>query len=50
MKISTDLIVGIGLVLALLVSLFTGAGSELQVPLSSGLIGYLGRTAIADHK
>ena len=46
MKITTDLIVGTGLVLALLVSIVCGSSSELQTTLGSGLIGYLGRTAI----
>jgi hypothetical protein len=46
MKITTDLIVGTGLVIALIVSIFCGAGSELQTTLGSGLIGYLGRTAM----
>lgn len=46
MKITTDLIVGTGLVLALLASIFCGASSELQTTLGSGLIGYLGRTAM----
>lgn len=48
MKITTDLIVGTGLVSALLVTIFLGGSTELQTTLSSGLIGYLGRTAI-DH-
>lgn len=46
MKITTDLIVGTGLVIALIVSIFCGADSELQTTLGSGLIGYLGRTAM----
>lgn len=46
MKITTDLIVGTGLVIALIVSIFCGAGLELQTTLGSGLIGYLGRTAM----
>ena len=46
MKITTDLIVGTGLVLALLVSIFCGGSAELQTTLGSGLIGYLGRTAM----
>ena len=46
MKITTDLIVGTGLVIALIVAIFCGAGSELQTTLGSGLIGYLGRTAM----
>lgn len=48
MKISTDMIVGTGLVAALLAAIFCGGSTELQTTLASGLIGYLGRTAI-DH-
>ena len=49
MKFSTDMIVGIGLVIALLASIFTGGSSELQNTLGSGLIGYLGRV-VQEHK
>ena len=48
MKITTDMIVGTGLVAALLAAIFLGGSTELQTTLGSGLIGYLGRTAI-DH-
>lgn len=48
MRLTTDMIVGAGLVAALLASLFLCANSDLQQTLASGLIGYLGRTAI-DH-
>lgn len=48
MKITTDMIVGTGLVSALLATIFLGGSTELQTTLGSGLIGYLGRTAI-DH-
>lgn len=48
MKTTTDMIVGTGLVAALLASIFLGGSTELQTTLGSGLIGYLGRTAI-DH-
>ena len=47
MRITTDLIIGAGLTLALLLSLFIGSTSEFQTSLASGLLGYLGRTAIA---
>lgn len=43
MKFSTDMIIGVGLVIALLASIFTGDSSGLQNTLGSGLIGYLGR-------
>ena len=46
MKITTDTIVGAGLVLALILSILFGSSAELQTTLGSGLIGYLGRTAI----
>lgn len=48
MKITTDMIVGTGLAAALLAAIFLGGSTELQTTLGSGLIGYLGRTAI-DH-
>lgn len=47
-RITTDMIVGTGLVVALLAAIFCGGSTELQTTLGSGLIGYLGRTAI-DH-
>lgn len=46
MRITTDIIVGTGLVLALLISIICGVSSDLQTTLGSGLIGYLGRTAM----
>lgn len=46
MHVTTDLIVGTGLVLALLAAIFCGGSTELQTTIGSGLIGYLGRTAI----
>lgn len=48
MHVTTDMIVGVGLVAALLAAIFCGGSTELQTTLGSGLIGYLGRTAI-DH-
>ncbi len=48
MRITTDLIVGAGLVLALFAAILNDGSTELQTTLASGLIGYLGRTAI-DH-
>ena len=50
MHVTTDMIVGTGLVLALLAAIFCGCSSELQTTLGSGLIGYLGRTAIDMRK
>lgn len=45
-RITTDMIVGTGLVVALLAAIFCSGSTELQTTLGSGLIGYLGRTAI----
>ena len=44
--ISTDMIVGAGLVIALLLSIGMGGSWELQTSLASGLTGYLGRSAV----
>lgn len=45
MHVTTDMIVGTGLVASLLAAIFYGS-TELQTTIGSGLIGYLGRTAI----
>ena len=50
MKITTDMIVGTGLAVALLAAIFCGGSAELQTTLGSGIIGYLGRTAIENRK
>ena len=50
MHVTTDMIVGTGLVIALLAAIFCGGSTELQTTLGSGLIGYLGRTAIENRK
>lgn len=47
MKITTDLIVGTGLVAVLFATIFCGGSAEMQNTIASGLIGYLGRAAIA---
>lgn len=44
--ISTDMIVGAGLVIALLLSIGMNGSWELQTSLASGLTGYLGRSAV----
>lgn len=44
--ISTDMIVGTGLIIALLMSIGMGGSWELQTSLASGLTGYLGRSAV----
>lgn len=41
--LTTDRIIAMGLVLALLASIFMGANPELQTNVAVGLIGYLGR-------
>lgn len=46
---STDTIVGLGLVLALLMSIAWG-DTEVQRNLASGLVGYLGRSYIVSRK
>lgn len=46
MKITTDIIVGAGLVTALILSIFAGGSTELQTTLASGLVGFLGRSAL----
>ena len=46
MKFTTDTIVGAGLVTALIFSIFTGGSTELQTTLASGLVGFLGRSAL----
>ena len=48
--LTVDKIVGAGLVLALILSLFTGASSELQTTIASGLVGWMSRGAIEHGK
>ena len=43
--ITTDMIVGFGLVVALILSIVLGSGSEIQTTLGAGLVGYIGRVA-----
>lgn len=50
MHVTTDMIVGTGLVIVLLAAIIFGGSTELQTTLGSGLIGYLGRTAIENRK
>ena len=44
--ISTDMIVGAGLIIALVLSIGMGGSWELQTSLASGLTGYLGRSTV----
>ena len=46
LKVTTDKIIAIGLVIALILSIVLGTSGELQTNVAVGLIGYLGRTAI----
>ena len=39
------MIVGFGLVIALILSIALGSGSEIQTTLGAGLVGYIGRVA-----
>lgn len=48
--ITTDMIIGTGLVIALLAAIFCGDSTELTQNIASGLIGYLGRTALESSK
>lgn len=50
MHVTTDMIVGTGLVIALLAAILFDGSAELQTTIGSGLIGYLGRTAIEGRK
>lgn len=48
--LTVDKIVGAGLVLALILSLFTGSSAELQTTIASGLVGWMSRGAIEHGK
>ncbi len=48
--LTVDKIVGAGLVLALILSLFTGGSKELQTSIASGLIGWMSRGALEHGK
>lgn len=47
--ITTDMIVGFGLVIALILSIVLGSGSEIQTTLGAGLVGYIGRVGVANE-
>jgi hypothetical protein len=40
---STDKIIAIGLVLALIISFFVNTSTEIQATIAGGLVGYLGK-------
>lgn len=44
-NISTDKIIAIGLLVALVISFFFGSSAELQTAIVAGLVGYLGKVA-----
>lgn len=46
MKITTDMIVGTLLCIALMMCIALGGSAEVATNLSAGLVGFLGRTAI----
>ena len=50
MKLNVDMIVGAGLVLALFMSIIFGSSEQLQINIATGLIGYLGKTAVNQIK
>ena len=46
-RLTTDFVVGAGLIAVLLISVITGNGTtELQTNIAAGLVGYLGRSAM----
>ncbi len=49
-NLTVDMVIGVGLVVALLVAIFNGGSVELETNIASGLIGYLGKTAISQVK
>lgn len=50
MKSNADMIVEAGLVLALFMSIIFGSSEQLQSNIATGLIGYLGKTAVNQIK
>ncbi len=50
MKFNVDMVVGAGLVLALFMSIIFGSSEQLQSNIATGLIGYLGKTAVSQIK
>ena len=46
MRITTDMIVGTGLAIALILCIVLGGPSDVATNLSAGLVGYLGRSVI----
>lgn len=46
MRVTTDLVVGAGLVCSLVISILFGGSVEFQTTVASGLVGYMGRAAM----
>lgn len=49
-KLTTDLIIGVGLVIALLVSLFIDGSKDLQTNIACGLIGFMGKFRTSNER
>lgn len=47
---SLDKVLGVGLVLTLLISLFLGYDATIQTNIISGLIGYMSKTVVQERK
>ena len=47
---SLDKVLGVGLVLTLLISLFLGYDTTIQTNIISGLIGYMSKTVVQERK
>ena len=47
---TTDKIIAVGLVIALILSLFVGGNERLQNDIAIGLVGFLGRGALDKHR
>ena len=47
---SLDKVLGVGLVLTLLISLFLGYDTTIQTNIISGLIGYMSKTVVTEVK
>lgn len=50
LSLTVDKIVGTGLVLALVLSLYTGGATEMQTTIASGLVGWMSRGALEHER
>lgn len=48
-NITTDMVIGIGLCIALIVALINGSSSEICIGIASNLGGYMGRSLFSEH-